>query len=119
MNNNNLIKLNWNFIIDVKDLLPISTLEAFDSNMKNAFPNLKTVTYTINIDNISNARVNDYYPYVINFLNLGKAISMIFLNRTIKFTTNGMVLEAFNSAEENVINSSSCYHFISSFYYMC
>ena len=99
-------KLNWNFIIDVKDLLPIEVLNYFDNNLKKGFDNLKSVTYTINIENITNAKVNEYYPYIIESLNLGKAISMIFLNRTIKYTTNGMVLEAFNKAEENVINSN-------------
>ena len=98
-------KLNWNFILDVKDLLSTDVLEVFDKNLSNAFSNLKSVTYTINIDNITNLKVNEYYPYVINSLNLGKAMSMIFLNKTIKFTTNGMVIEAFNKAEENVINN--------------
>ena len=99
-------KLNWNFIIKTDDLLPVNILECFDNNLSRAFPNLKTVTYTINIDNITNAKVNDYYSYVINSLKPGKAISMIFLNKEIRFTTNGMVLEAFNKAEENVINSN-------------
>ena len=97
-------KLNWNFIIDVKDLLSSEVLEVFDNNLKDAFPNLESVTYTININDITNLKVNEYYPYIIESLNLGKAISMIFLNKSIKFTTNGMVLEAFNKAEENVIN---------------
>ena len=98
-------KLNWNFIIEVKDLLPQEVLSVLDNNLKTAFPNLKSVTYTININDITNLKVNEYYSYVINSLNLGKAISMIFLNKTIKFTTNGMILEAFNKAEENVIKS--------------
>ena len=97
-------KLNWNFIIEVKDVLPVDVLEVFDNNLKKAFPNLDSVTYTIKINNITNLKVNEYYPYVIQSLKLGKAISMIFLNKSIRFTTNGMVLEAFNKAEENVIN---------------
>ena len=97
-------KLNWNFIIEVKDLLPISSLEKLDK-IKEAFPDLKSVTYTLKIDGITNAKVKDYYSYVINSLKLGKGISMIFLNKEIKFTTNGIVLEATNKAEENVINS--------------
>ena len=98
-------KLNWNFIIQVNDLLPISVLETLDNNLTKAFPNLNSVNYTIKINNITNIKVNDYYPYIINSLNLGKAVSIIFLSKTIKFTTNGMVLEAFNKAEENIINS--------------
>ena len=27
-------KLNWNFIIDVKDVLPIDVLKVFDNNLK-------------------------------------------------------------------------------------
>ena len=98
-------KLNWNFIIQTNDLLPVDVLKTFDNNLKGAFPNLKSVTYTINVSNSSNAKVNDYYSYVIESLSLGKAIAMIFLNKSIKFTTNGMVLEAANIAEENIINS--------------
>ncbi|MBO6145793.1 MAG: PolC-type DNA polymerase III [Bacilli bacterium] len=97
-------KLNWNFILELNNLLPISSLEKLD-NIKEAFPDLKTVTYTLKIDGITNAKVNEYYTYVINSLKLGKAISMIFLNKEIRFTTNGMVLEASNKAEENVINN--------------
>ena len=97
-------KLNWNFILEVKDLLPISSLEKLDE-IKEAFPDLKSVTYTLKIEGITNAKVNDYYSYVINSLKLGKGIAMIFLNKEIRFTTNGMVLEASNKAEENVINS--------------
>ena len=98
-------KLNWNFVIEVKELLKVSTLTCFDSNLKEAFSNLNTVTYTIKPINVTKSKMNEYYPYVIESLNLGKAISMIFLNKSIKFTTNGLVLEAFNKAEENVINS--------------
>ena len=97
-------KLNWNFILEVKDLLPISSLEKLDE-IKEAFPDLKSVTYTLKIEGITNAKVNEYYSYVINSLKLGKGIAMIFLNKEIRFTTNGMVLEASNKAEENVINS--------------
>ena len=99
-------KLNWNFVIKVDSLLQTTIYETFDNNLSLAFPNLKSVTYTIDVDNITNAKVNDYYPYVINSLKLGKAISMIFLSRSIKFTTNGMVLEAFNKAEENIIRNN-------------
>ena len=98
-------KLNWNFIIEVNELLPISILTCFDNNLKSAFSNLDSVTYTIKCKNVNKSKVNEYYPYVIDSLKLGKAISMIFLNKTIKFTTNGLVLEAFNKAEENVINN--------------
>ena len=98
-------KLNWNFVIEVKELLKVSTLTCFDNNLKEAFSNLNTVTYTIKPINVTKSKMNEYYPYVIESLNLGKAISMIFLNKSIKFTTNGLVLEAFNKAEENVINS--------------
>lgn len=98
-------KLNWNFVIETLDLLPINILKIFDNNLRDAFPNLKTVTYTLKINNINKSKVNDYYPYVIESLNLGKAISMIFLSKSIRFTTNGLVLEAFNKAEENVILS--------------
>ena len=99
-------KLNWNFVIKVDSLLQTTIYETFDNNLSLAFPNLKSVTYTIDVDNITNAKVNDYYSYVINSLKLGKAISMIFLSRSIKFTTNGMVLEAFNKAEENIIRNN-------------
>ena len=98
-------KLNWNFIIKVNNLLDVEILKTFDNNLKDAFKNLDTVTYTINIENVTNTKVNDYYSYVINSLDMGKAISMLFLNKIIKFTTNGLVLEAFNKAEVNVINS--------------
>lgn len=98
-------KLNWNFIIETKELLPATILEYIDSNINNGFPKLNTVTYTIRPININKSLINDYFNYVINSLNLGKAISMIFLGKTIKYTTNGLVLEAFNKAEENMINN--------------
>ena len=98
-------KKNWNFVIETKDLLPVSVLEYLDQNIKNGFPNLNVVTYSIKTINVSNSKVNDYYSYVINTLGLGKALSMVFYGKSIKFTTNGLVLEASNKAEENVMNN--------------
>ena len=98
-------KLNWNFVIETKELLPTNILEYLDENISNGFSNLNTVTYTIKPININKSLINDYFNYVIKSMNLGKAISMIFLGKTIKYTTNGLVLEAFNKAEENMINS--------------
>ncbi len=98
-------RLNWNFIIQTKELLPVSILEYIDNNINNGFSNLNTVTYTIKPINIKKSHINDYFNYVINSLALGKAISMFFLGKTIKYTTNGLVLEAFNKAEVNMINN--------------
>lgn len=98
-------KLNWNFIIETKELLPTHVLEYIDNNINDGFPNLDIVTYTIRPIDINKSLINDYFNYVINSLNLGKAISMIFLGKTIKYTTNGLVLEAFNKAEENMLNN--------------
>ncbi len=98
-------KLNWNFVIEINELLPTKILEFIDNNLKNGFKDLTTVTYTFKPKNINKSKINDYYNYVINRLNLGKAISMIFLGKKINYTTNGLVLEALNKAEENMINN--------------
>ena len=98
-------KLNWNFIIEVKELLPVRILEFMDINIKNGFKDLNYVTYTLNVINIDKTMINDYYPYVINSMNLGKAISIIFYDKTIKYTTDGLVLEAKSRSEENIINN--------------
>ena len=98
-------KLNWNFIIETKQLLPSNILEYIDNNIQDAFPNLNTVTYTIRANNVNKSHINDYFDYVINSMNLGKAISMIFLGKSIKYTTNGLVIPAYNKAEENMISN--------------
>ena len=67
-------KLNWNFVIEINELLPTKILEFIDNNLKNGFKDLTTVTYTFKPKNINKSKINDYYNYVINRLNLGKAI---------------------------------------------
>ena len=34
-------KLNWNFIIETKELLPLEVIKFLDENIKSGFPNLK------------------------------------------------------------------------------
>ena len=98
-------KLNWDFIIETKELLPIKILEYLDENIKKGFPNLNTVTYEIVPKTVNKSLINSYFNYIINKLSLGKAVSMIFYGKEIKATTNGMVITASNKAEENMINS--------------
>lgn len=98
-------KLNWDFIIETKELLPIKVLEYLDENIKKGFPNLNTVTYEIVPKTVNKSLINSYFNYIINKLSLGKAVSMIFYGKEIKATTNGMVITASNKAEENMINS--------------
>ncbi len=98
-------KLNWNFVIETNELLPINVLEFLDININKGFPNLKTVDYTIIPKNVNKSTINDYFNYIINSLKMGKAVSMIFLGKEIKFTTNGMVISTSNKAEENMVNN--------------
>ena len=71
-------KLNWDFIIETKELLPIKILEYLDENIKKGFPNLNTVTYEIVPKTVNKLLINSYFNYIINKLSLGKAVSMIF-----------------------------------------
>ena len=71
-------KLNWDFIIETKGLLPIKILEYLDENIKKGFPNLNTVTYEIVPKTVNKSLINSYFNYIINKLSLGKAVSMIF-----------------------------------------
>ena len=98
-------KLNWNFIIETDELLPIEVLSFLDNNIKNGFFDLNSVTYTIIPKKIIKSKYNDYFKYVIDSLNLGKALSTILSLKTINSTTNGFVLSAENKAEENLIKS--------------
>ena len=76
-------KLNWDFIIETKELLPIKILEYLDENIKKGFSNLNTVTYEIVPKIVNKSLINNYFNYIINVLNLGKAVSMIFYGKEI------------------------------------
>ena len=98
-------KLNWNFIIEVNELLPVEVIKFLDENIKTGFPNLKTVTYTIIPKTVEKISINNYYPYIIENINLSSAMSKLLKEKTIKFTTNGLCLEVDNKAMENIVNS--------------
>ena len=78
-------KLNWNFIIETKELLPVEVIKYLDENIKNAFPNLDTVTYTIVPINKELLSINSYYPYIIDIIGLSSAMTTLFKEKTIKF----------------------------------
>ena len=96
-------KLNWNFIIETKELLPVEVIKYLDENIKNAFPNLDTVTYTIVPINKELLSINNYYPYIIDIIGLSSAMTTLFKEKTIKFTTNGLYIVVDNKAMENVL----------------
>ena len=98
-------KKKWNFIIETNEVLDIEILTYLDNNLKKYFSNLDFVTYTIIPKNIDKFKVNEYYNYVIDSIGLSKAMTSLFLNKQIKFTTNGMYLEVDNNAQEDVIKS--------------
>ena len=53
-------KLNWNFIIDTNDLLPLDVIKYMDEHIKDGFKELKTVTYTIIPKESYNVSINNY-----------------------------------------------------------
>ena len=98
-------KLNWNFIIETEELLPLEVIKFLDENINNGFKNLNTVTYTIIPKKSDSLLVNNYYPYVIQNASLSEIMSKLFKEKNIKFTTDGLVLELDNKVMENVFNS--------------
>ena len=99
-------KLNWNFIIETSSLLPTEVLEFLDNNIKNGFEKLNSVTYTIKPLSVSNSKINDYYPYVINSIGLSHGMITLFSDNLIKFTTDGLVIATDNRAQENIIKNN-------------
>ena len=99
-------KLNWNFIIDTNDLLPLDVIKYMDEHIKDGFKELKTVTYTIVPKESYNVSINNYYPYVISSLGLSSMMESLFKEKLIKFTTDGLVVEVENKAMEQVLNNN-------------
>ena len=99
-------KLNWNFIIDTNDLLPLDVIKYMDEHIKEGFSELNTVTYTIIPKESYNVAINNYYPYVISTLGLSSMMESLFKDKLIKFTTDGLVIEVDNKAMEQVLNSN-------------
>ena len=99
-------KLNWNFIIETKELLSLDLIKFLDENIKNGFPNLTTVTYTIIPRTVDRISVNNYFPYVISNIGLSEAMANLFKEKIIKFTSDGLYIELDNKAMENVFNNN-------------
>ena len=99
-------KLNWNFVIETKDFLSIKVLKILDENLKPAFSNLKSATYTIKPINSSNSKINDYYSYVMESIGLSSAMLSLFKDNGIRSTTDGLVVPAENKAQENIIKNN-------------
>ena len=99
-------KLNWNFIIDTNDLLPLDVIKYIDEHIKDGFKELKTVTYTIIPKESYNVSINNYYPYVISTLGLSSMMESLFKDKLIKFTTDGLVVEVDNKAMEKVLKDN-------------
>ena len=85
-------KLNWNFIIETEELLPLEVIKFLDENINNGFKNLNTVTYTIIPKKSDSLLVNNYYPYVIQNASLSEIMSKLFKEKNIKFTTDSLEL---------------------------
>ena len=99
-------RLNWNFIIETKELLPLDVIKFLDENISAGFPNLNTVTYTIVPKKTDKMLVNNYFNYIVSTLELSKAMSNILIGKIIKFTTNGLCIEVDNKAMENLLNNN-------------
>ena len=99
-------KLDWNFIIDTSDLLPLEVIKYMDSNIKKGFPDLNKVMYTIIPKQSYNVSINNYYPYVISCLGLSPMMEGLFKDKLIKFTTDGLIIEVDNRAMEEVLNNN-------------
>ena len=98
-------KLNWNFIIEINELLSLDLIKFFDENISKAFPNLNTVTYTLLPKKVDKSLVNIYYPYIIEKIGLSKAMVSLLSSKPIKFTTDGLCIEVDNKAMENMLNN--------------
>ena len=99
-------KLDWNFIINTSDLLPLDVIKYIDNNIKKGFPDLNKVIYTIVPKQSYNVSINNYYPYVISCLGLSPMMEGLFKDKLIKFTTDGLIIEVDNRAMEEVLNSN-------------
>ena len=99
-------KLNWNFIIETKELLSLDLIKFLDENIKNGFPYLTTVTYTIIPRTVDRISVNNYFPYVMSNIGLSEAMANLFKEKIIKFTSDGLYIEVDNKAMENVFNNN-------------
>ena len=98
-------KLNWNFIIQTKDYLPVEVLKEIDKNISKGFPELKTVTYTIVPEKENNLLIDEYYSYVISNIGLSKAVLQLFVDKKISYTTDGLFIEVDNKSQENTIKN--------------
>ena len=98
-------KLNWNFIIETNELLPLEVIRFLDDNIKNGFPNLETVTYTIIPKKVDKISINNYFPYVIDKSDFSTSMNKLLKEKNIKFTTDGLVIEVDNKAMENSLNN--------------
>ena len=98
-------KLNWNFIIETDNYLPVDILKQMDKNISKGFPELKSVTYTICPIKENDLLINDYYLYVISSIGLSKAVLQLFVDKKISSTTDGLLIEVDNKSQENTIKS--------------
>ncbi len=98
-------KLNWNFIIETKELLPLEVIKFLDANIKSGFPKLDSVTYTIIPKKSDKIDINNYYEYVIDTSGFSSSMNKLLKEKKIKFTTDGLVLEVDNKAMENALNN--------------
>ena len=99
-------KLNWIFVIKVDDILPVDVLKYIDENISTSFDNLKSVNYELVIDKNINTKINDYYSYVISSIGFNEGMASLFLDKMIKYTTNGLVIAVDNRAEENLLKNN-------------
>ena len=99
-------KKDWNFIISTEDLLPLEVIKYLDENIKNGFPELNKVMYTIEPKEKYNLSINNYYPYVISCLGLSPMMESLFKDKLVKFTTDGLIVEVDNKAMKEVLNSN-------------
>ena len=61
-------KSHWTFVIEKEEILDVSIMKEFYKKLKKSFSNIKEIELKMEINNLDDSKVIEYYPYILDLL---------------------------------------------------
>ena len=100
------LRENGVFEIEVSKALPKEVIDFIDDNIKDAFPNMKSISATFKLSNLNYDDLISVYPDAILKSTLTKPMKELFTEKKLDVNDNVLTIEIDNIAEENILNNN-------------
>ena len=97
-------KTHWTFVIHSPNIINVETMKVFYKKLKKSFANIKEIELKMEVDNINDNDIKEYFPYILKLLKKKESLSNIFVDSLIIEDDNYYV-EVNNSLEKKKLSN--------------